>query len=174
MHTYRNWVDENQEPIKIDRGYFIRHFELVKGLVWRHYPKAASQPEKPKRANVAAPGPTPYGGQKPSGKSDKPGGKDAGKGKAGQCTKCKDGKPHKSEDCPHSGNNKGLNCKECGGVSHDSAACWQKHPELKLSRPKGKGKGKGGDKKGKSGDPNKSKPSGKGVAPAGGAPARWG
>jgi hypothetical protein len=183
MHTYRNWDDKHQEPVRITRDYFMQHFSFVKALVSRHYSGTSNQ-EKPRQAHaakatadpkgppaVAAVATAPTGdrwiGPRPrTPKGAKKGGDTPAKK---QCHRCTDKAPHFAEDCPHAGKNKGLKCRVCERDSHDSAACWQKHPELdtgRANREKGKGKG------GKTGKPGKPGKQGKGVAPAGGAPAR--
>jgi hypothetical protein len=159
MHSYRNWTATDEEPVRITRAYFMRHFSFVKALVSRHYsrPTGTSSEGARLRANAAG------GGKKGKEKGGQKGGQPVAQGATKQCHRCTDKAPHKADDCPHVGFGKNLQCKICGRDSHDSAACWQKHPELDKGRDKRqkKGKGKGAEKK----------KQGKGVAPAGGAAA---
>ena len=165
LHSYRTWLEDNHTPIKIDREYFRKHLELVKGLSSLHHstrnygpPKAKANTataENPAKAAAAKAGKPPKGGAKgkAGNKGDgKPKGKKGegkgGKGSDAQCTRCSD-KAHKHvrSDCPHSGRGKGLKCKVCESETHASAACWVKHPELKVAntRPR-KGEKQGAQK----------------------------
>ena len=174
MHSYRNWKLDTQEPVRITRDYFMLHFSFVKALVSQHYSRPTSTGEKPqpwhkiidvaraeKNARANAAKGDKKGEKKGKEKGGQKGGQPVAQGAKQQCHRCSDRAPHKAEDCPHAGYGKGLQCRICEREGHDSAACWQKHPELDTGRKKGKGKGKGAGKQ----------KQGKGVAPAGGAAA---